>query len=118
GVEKTDIKEEIEKRFGYSLGRNIDEIRKSYSFDVSCQGTVPEAIICFLESGSYEDAIRNAISIGGDSDTIACITGGISEAFYGPVPDDINKKVEEILPPELMRPVRSFYDRYMMSSMH
>ena len=89
GESKTEIKETLTQFFAYDLGRKLDEIRPSYTFDVSCQGSVPEAIIAFLESTSYEDAIRKAISLGGDSDTIACITGGIAEAFYGGVPDEI-----------------------------
>ncbi len=68
---------------------------------MSCQGSVPQAIIAFLESSDYEDAVRKAISIGGDSDTIACITGGIAQAFYGGVPDFIKKKVTEILDDKL-----------------
>ena len=82
GFEKDQIKFEIFKNFNYILDRKLDDIRKTYTFDVSCQGSVPEAIIAFLESTDYEDAIRNAVSIGGDSDTIACITGGIAEAYY------------------------------------
>jgi ADP-ribosylglycohydrolase len=114
GAGRNDIKKEIENRFEYNLDRRVDDIRVNYSYDVSCQGTVPEAIICFLESLSYEDAIRNAISIGGDSDTLACIAGGISEAFYGPVPYDIYKKVEEILPNDLMNVVNAFYKKFMI----
>ena len=81
--DKNLIKREVEHRFGYDLNRTLEDIRPSYRFDVSCQGTVPQAIIAFLESTSYEDAVRNAISLGGDSDTLACITGGIAEAYYG-----------------------------------
>jgi ADP-ribosylglycohydrolase len=95
------IRYEISTRFGYDLDRTVDEIRPGYSFDESCQKTVPEAVVAFLDSSSYEDAIRNAISLGGDSDTLACITGGIAEAFYGPVPAEIMTKVREILPPDL-----------------
>jgi ADP-ribosylglycohydrolase len=73
----------LTERFGYDLNRSLDEIRPDYSFDVSCQGSVPQAIIAFLESTDFEDAIRNAISLGGDSDTLAAITGGIAEAAYG-----------------------------------
>ena len=87
------IKKEIAGRFGYDLNRKVDSIRPSYSFDVSCQGTVPEAIIAFLDSNDYEDAIRNAISLGGDSDTLACITGAIAEAYYGPVGREVFEKV-------------------------
>ncbi len=114
GADRGIIQKEIHDRFNYNLERSVDDIRVNYTYDVSCQGTVPEAIICFLKSVSYEDAIRNAISIGGDSDTLACITGGISEAFYGPVPEDIFKKVEEILPDDLMDIVNTFYKKYMI----
>ncbi len=81
GHKKDLIRSEIIQRFGYDLDRTADNIRPAYSFDISCQGTVPEAIISFLDSDSYEDAIRNAVSLGGDSDTLACITGGIAEAL-------------------------------------
>lgn len=111
GTGKDEIRARIKKGFGYNLDRTVDEIRAVYSFDISCQGTVPEAIISFLDSESYEDAIRNAVSLGGDSDTLACITGGISEAFYGPVPENIYRKVKEILPPELMDIAQSFYEK-------
>lgn len=82
----------VTEDFGYALDETIDEIRPHYKFDVSCQGSVPQAIQAFLESNSFEDAIRNAISIGGDSDTIACMTGGIAEAAYG-IPCDIALEV-------------------------
>jgi ADP-ribosylglycohydrolase len=85
---KIDIMDYVEKTFGYDLGRTLDAIRPDYRFDVTCQGTVPEALIAFLESDGYEDAVRKAISLGGDSDTLACITGAIAGAYYG-VPDDI-----------------------------
>jgi ADP-ribosylglycohydrolase len=78
GKSKNEIKQYISKTFGYDLERKIDAIRPHYDFEVSCQGSVPEAIIAFLESSDYENAIRIAISIGGDSDTIGCITGGIA----------------------------------------
>ena len=81
GLDKSTIRKEISERFAYDLSRSLDEIRPGYRFDVSCQGSVPEAIITFLESADYEDAIRKAISLGGDSDTIACVNGGIAEAF-------------------------------------
>ena len=73
----------IRKHSAYDLSFSLDEIRPDYRFDVSCQGSVPQAIVAFLESVDFEDAVRNAISIGGDSDTIAAITGGIAEAAYG-----------------------------------
>ncbi len=89
GHEKMKIKSYIESTFGYDLSRRLDDIRPEYKYNETCQGSVPEAIIAFLESTDFEDAIRNAISIGGDSDTLACITGGIAEAFYGGVPHNI-----------------------------
>ena len=79
----------------------MDAIRPTYTFDVSCQGSVPESIVCFLESVSYEDAVRNAVSLGGDSDTMACIAGGIAEAFFGSVPEQIASQVHDILPVKL-----------------
>jgi len=88
GKSKAEIKHYIEDKYGYDLSRTCDEIRPTYEFDVSCQGSVPEAIIAFLESTGFEDAIRNAISLGGDSDTIGAITGSIAEAYYG-IPDAI-----------------------------
>ena len=106
------IRAEITSRFDYDLARTVDEIRPSYSFDESCQRTVPEAIIAFLDSSSYEDAFRNAVSLGGDSDTLACITGGIAEAFYGPVSPSIRQKVQEILTPELWEITEAFCAKY------
>ena len=88
---KEKLKDYIKDRFEYDLDFTIDEIRPIYRFDVSCQGSVPPAIVSFLESENFEDAIRNAISIGGDSDTIGAITGSIAEAAYG-VPEDIKEK--------------------------
>jgi len=108
GCNKSQILRIIEGDFGYNLSRTIDEIRPDYKFDVSCQGTVPEAIIAFLESENFEHAIRLAISIGGDSDTIAAITGSIAEAFYGGIPKYIEKKVLKILAPELRQIVEAF----------
>lgn len=83
GKTKVEIKSYIESEFGYDLSRTLDEIRPAYHMDVSCQGSVPEAIIAFLEGLSFEDTVRNAVSIGGDTDTIACIAGSIAEAYYG-----------------------------------
>ena len=86
GSTKEDIRKYIEEKFGYNLHRTCDDIRPTYHFDSSCQGTVPEAIVAFLDSRDFEDAIRLAVSLGGDSDTLACITGGIAEAFYQKIP--------------------------------
>ena len=88
---KRHIKEHIEKEYGYNLSRTLDEIRPTYRFNETCQETVPQAIIAFLESTDFEDAIRNAISLGGDSDTLAAITGSIAEAAYG-IPQWIKDK--------------------------
>ena len=104
GQTKEQIKAAIAKSFSYDLDRTVDEIRPLYVFNESCQGTVPEAIIAFLESTDFEDAIRNAVSLGGDTDTLTCITGGIAEAFYGGVPKEIAEKTMTYLPP-LMRDV-------------
>lgn len=97
GKSKQDIKQYIETTFSYDLGRTCDEIRAFYRFNESCQGTVPEAIIAFLDSSDFENAIRLAVSLGGDSDTLACITGGIAEAFYG-IPEDIKLEVKKRIP--------------------
>lgn len=86
---KAQIREYVSERYGYDLSRTIDEIRPSYKFDATCPGSVPEAITAFLEGESYEDTVRKAVSIGGDSDTIACIAGAIAEAFYNGVPEGI-----------------------------
>jgi ADP-ribosylglycohydrolase len=112
--DKSLIRAEIAERFGYDLDRTVESIRPSYAFDVSCQGTVPEAIIAFLDADSYEDAVRNAVSLGGDSDTLACITGGIAEAYYGPVRSDIRRKVKEYLSDELWLIAEQFAGRYTM----
>jgi ADP-ribosylglycohydrolase len=106
------IRVEIASRFGYDLERTVDEIRPEYRFNESCQKTVPEAIISFLESTTLEDAVRNAISLGGDADTLACITGGIAEAFYGPVGPEIRSKVREILSPDLLKITEDFCARF------
>jgi ADP-ribosylglycohydrolase len=112
GCRKDEIKKYIIDTFGYNLDRRLDDIRPHYKFDVSCQGSVPEAIIAFLESVDFENAVRLAISIGGDSDTIACITGGIAEAFYQSIPDHITQNVLRILPKKLVDIIETFSDEY------
>lgn len=114
GNSKDEIKRYLQEQFQYDLDRRTDEIRPGYSFDVSCQGSVPEAIISFLESTNYENAIRLAISLGGDSDTIACIAGGIAEAYYGYIPQELIQKTEEILPDEMLEVLEKFRSRYML----
>nr|VFK14992.1 MAG: ADP-ribosylglycohydrolase [Candidatus Kentron sp. LFY] len=113
GASREEIRGFIEERFGYDLSRTLDEIRPDYRFDESCQGTVPQALTAFMESRDFEDAIRNAISIGGDSDTLACITGGIAEAFYGGVPEPIREAAMEILDEDLRTVVAAFYREYL-----
>lgn len=108
--DKDFIREYVTREFGYDLARTCDDIRPAYRFDVSCQGTVPEAIISFLESADFESAIRLAVSLGGDSDTLACITGGIAEAYYG-VPDQIKQQAIAYLPSEIQDVLTTFYAR-------
>lgn len=108
GKTKQEIKDYIEKRFGYDLGTHTDEIRKTYGWEDSCQGTVPPAIRAFLDSTDFESAVRIAVSLGGDSDTLACITGGIAEAYYGEIPDAIYKKAIGMLPAEFIQVLKVF----------
>ncbi len=112
GVSKSEIRTRISKDFSYDLNRTVDIIRPSYRFDVSCQGSVPEAIIAFLDSINYEDAVRKAISLGGDSDTLACIAGGIAQAFYREIPEDIINGVKQFLPGNLWLIVEEFQKHY------
>ena len=112
GKSKAEIRQFVEDRFRYDLSRHVDEIRPTYEFDVSCQGTVPQAIRAFLDSTDFEDAIRTAISLGGDSDTLACITGGIAQAFYSSIPAQIQKKVYSILDDRLGAITRQFMEKY------
>ena len=98
GKSKDEIKEYISTKYGYNLNRTCDEIRAVYDWDSSCQGTVPEAMVAFLDSTDFESAIRLAVSLGGDSDTLACITGGIAEAFYKTIPESIALRIWELIP--------------------
>lgn len=90
------------------MSRHVDDIRPTYTFDESSQGTVPQAICALLDSTDFEDAIRTAISLGGNSDTLACITGGIAQAFYGDVPPSFQAKVHSILDDRLASITRTF----------
>ncbi len=103
-----EIRQYIANSFGYNLEQTLEQIRPHYRFDATCQGSVPQAIIAFLSSTDYEDAVRKAISLGGDSDTIACIAGGIAQAFYGHIPKHIVSKARELLTPELLAAVDRF----------
>lgn len=114
GKSKKEIKDYITQTFDYNLDFTLDEIRPTYKFDVTCQGSVPQSIVAFLESSDFESAIRLAISIGGDSDTIACITGGIASAFYEQIPTEIMNFVVDRLPSEYIEIMNRFdeiYDR-------
>ena len=100
GHSKPEIRQYVEQTFGYDLSCTCDEIRPGYRHVETCQQTVPEAIVAFLESTGFEDALRNAVSLGGDSDTLACITGGIAEAFYG-MPQELRAETLKRLPEEM-----------------
>ena len=114
GMSKDEIRDLVVRNY-YLLDFTIDEIRPSYEFDVSCQGSVPQALQAFFESTSFEDAIRNAISIGGDSDTIAAITGAVAGAYYG-VPDDIREKAETFLDVYLLQRLYYFERMFALGS--
>lgn len=107
GHSKDEIKAYIEQEFGYDLNRTCDEIRPTYRMDETCQGSVPEAIIAFLEGTDFEDVVRTAVSLGGDSDTIACIAGAIAEGFYG-VPEDLKQECRRRLTPDLLAILEEF----------
>ena len=112
GKSKQAIKDYITQSFDYNLDFTLDEIRPTYKFDVTCQGSVPQAIVAFLESSDFESAIRLAISIGGDSDTIACITGGIASAYYKQIPTEIMDFVVDKLPSEYIEIMNKFDEKY------
>jgi ADP-ribosylglycohydrolase len=107
GGSKDEIKDHIELRYDYDLTRKLDDIRPDYKFDVSCKGSIPEAIICFLESNSFEDTIRNAVSLGGDADTQAAIAGSIASSYYG-VPKRIYYKAIHRLDYDLLNVLIDF----------
>ena len=112
GKSKEEIKAYVERTFGYDLSRMCDEIRPQYDFDVSCQGSVPESIIAFLESTDYESAVRLAVSLGGDADTMGAIAGGIAEAYYGEIPDYICEEALKRLPEEFVEVMKRFYAEF------
>jgi ADP-ribosylglycohydrolase len=112
GFDNAAIKSKIESLFSYNLNRTVDEIRPTYMFDESCMRTVPEAITCFLEASDYEDTVRNAISLGGDADTLACIAGSIAEARWG-VPSEIKNETTKRLDIFLGGLLKEFSDKYL-----
>ena len=112
GLGKKQIREEITRRFGYDLARTLDQIRPTYEFDVSCQGSVPEALVAFLDTATFEEAIRAAISLGGDADTQAAIAGAAAAAFDGGVPDAIVREAHRRLPPDMLEVLDRFRARF------
>lgn len=113
GKSKQEIKEYVETKFGYDLSRTCNEIRPTYQFNESCQGTVPESIIAFLESTDFESAIRLTVSLGGDADTMGAITGAIAEAYYNVIPEHIKNEVLKRLPEEFINILGEFYNRFI-----
>ena len=107
-LSKQEIKSYIENKYGYDLNYNLEELQRTYKFTSKTKYSVPQAIFCFLESNDFEDAIRKAISIGGDSDTIAAITGSIAESYYG-IDDTLIKAVEAYLPEYIINITNDFY---------
>ena len=116
GKSKADIRREISDKFDYNLNRNIDEIRPNYFFDISCQGSVPEAMIAILHSDDVESAIRLAVSLGGHSDTQACIASAIAHAYYTEIPQEIEKEVRSRLPRNFLIVLDEFLKKYMHAS--
>jgi ADP-ribosylglycohydrolase len=112
GQGKDQIRRNLESQFGYDLQAGVDQIRTSYRFNETCQGTVPQALAAFFDSVSYEDAIRNAVSLGGDADTLACITGGIAEAHYGGVPQDLAARAIGMLDARLVAIIEEFRKKF------
>jgi ADP-ribosylglycohydrolase len=116
GASKNDIRENLTQRFGYNLDRTVDQIRPDYEWDVSCQGSVPEAVVAFLDSSDVESAIRLAVSLGGDADAQAAIAGGIAEAFYGGLPETMVDAVLERLPPRFIEVIHAFRQAYRLNT--
>jgi ADP-ribosylglycohydrolase len=112
GSSKDEISEYVSTTFGYRLDRSLERIREDFQPDVTCPGSVPQAITAFLLSDGVEDTIRNAVSLGGDSDTVACIAGGIAEAYYGGVSADIEERVFEFLDDRLSHVIKAFAERF------
>lgn len=114
GSSKEEIKKFVTETFGYDFSRTLDEIRPTYHHVESCQETVPEAFTAFFEGMDFEDVIRNAVSLGGDCDTLTCIAGSVAEAFYG-VPEEFKREVEKRLPEELLGILKKFLERQVYS---
>lgn len=106
---KEDIRTYLEKTFGYDLHHTCDEIRSSYDWDATCQGTVPPAFMAFFDANNFEEAIRLAVSLGGDSDTIACITGSIAQPYYTDISDEIIRHMKGLLPQDFWIIINKIY---------
>lgn len=117
GKDKETIRKVIEEKFHYDLQFTCDSIRDTYGWGAVCQNTVPQAIVAFLDAEDFEDAIRNVISIGGDSDTLGCITGSTAEAFYG-IPQDLRDETFALLPNNFAKLVSDFENKYRDSTLH
>ena len=115
GAECGRIRHELAERFGYDMDRTVAGIRPGYSFDVSCQGSVPEALICFLEAGDWLEAVRLAVSLGGDADTQACIAGAAAGARFGGPPAEVVRAVRDILPVHFVEIIDDFGLRFPAS---
>ena len=105
---KASMKKRLARKYGYDFNRTCDEIRPEHGFDVSCQGTVPEALISFFEANSYEDAVRNAVSLGGDTDTLGCITGSVADAYWG-IPTPLFANAYNRLPFSIRKVITGFF---------
>lgn len=116
GEDKEAIRRELTARFGYSLERTVEETRPNYRLHLAAERSVPEAIISFLDADDFEGAVRNAVSLGGDADTMACIAGAIAEAYWGGVPDGIAAEVQDRLPPDLLLVTERFARRYGLAN--
>lgn len=112
GFSKHDITVWITEGFDYDLDRTVEDIRPHYDFDETCSGTVPEALVCFLDADSWEKAVRNAVSLGGDADTLGCITGAVGEAYWGHVPERVAEKAMALLDPVIRDVLCRFRLRY------
>lgn len=114
GATKDEIRREIAMRFEYDLSRTVGDIRPTYTFDVAAARSVPESLICFFDAPDFEGAVRNAVSLGGDADTMACIAGAVAEAHWGHVPDAIAVEVLRRLPEELLGILDRFRGRFVV----
>lgn len=112
GRTKEEIRSYVSATFGYDLQRTCDDIRPAYTFEESCQKSVPQSLIAFLDSHDYESAVRLAVSLGGDADTMGAIAGGVAAAYYAEMPAKVTEFVRQVLPSDMWQVVRQFDERY------